>query len=315
MAHSSWTVRVLAVPSAIWVAFSCGVAVHSPNPVMTLLAIGCFPLLPIWVIVWLLASLSGKEKGNSDIQAVKAVKPDQAVAIIPAPPAAEVLASSAPERVVPLPIPGPWRRYIARLLDLLPWAFVVGFAVGLFNTATGLHLMQFPWPYAVVRAVSGLIYLPIVLIIDALVHSACGNGLGKALLGVRVVELDGTRPTFRRYLRRNGSIWARGLAFGLPFAQQLASLVCYLTLKREGQTTWDKTLRFRVVREPCGPVHYLLAVALSILVLGGIAYGMRAHHPGARITHIGAAQSGGAHAVPLSTGDTPSAVNPARLHT
>ncbi|WP_179403959.1 RDD family protein [Burkholderia guangdongensis] len=166
----------------------------------------------------------------------------------------------------PLPAPGAWRRYFARTLDLLLWGFVVGLAAGVLNTATGTHLLHFGGNRLVATTLAELSLLPIVLFIDAAVCAACGNSVGKALLGVRVTEPDGTRPSFRRYLRRNVSLWARGLAFGVPIARQLTMLISALTLSRGGTTAWDAALGFRVVRERCTVGHYAIAVALLVVL-------------------------------------------------
>ncbi|WP_246217215.1 RDD family protein [Paraburkholderia panacisoli] len=184
--------------------------------------------------------------------------------------------------------PGSWRRYAARSLDLILWSFVLGLAVSIVNATTGAHLMQFRWSHFVSVTVSTSIYLPLAMFVDAVVCAACGNSVGKAILGVRVIECDGTRPSFRRYLKRNCAIWARGLAFGFPVARQLTMIVSCMVLKREGVTAWDAKLKFRVVRETCTIAHYVVAVLLALALLSVNAY-QHARH--SRIDRISPAVS------------------------
>ncbi|TAL99053.1 MAG: RDD family protein [Paraburkholderia sp.] len=286
MTYTSWTVRTLAVPSAIWLAFACGLAVHTLNPLFAMLALGMCPLALLWAVAWLFASALGKERlpvTQSDLTSRAQPLASAAPAMSPAgvtPPAA---ASTAPSTITPA-APLVWRRYAARTLDLLLWTFLAGYAVAFINTVTGWHLLQFRSTLVVNMSFLGMVYLPLALFLDALVYAACGNSIGKALLGIRVVEPDGAAPSFDRYLARNFSVWARGLAFGLPVAQPLVMILNAVLLKRDGITAWDARLKFRVVREPCAAVHYLLAVVFAALLVSTVAYHRAMHHSAGGIT-------------------------------
>ncbi|CAG4898233.1 RDD family protein [Paraburkholderia gardini] len=280
MTYRSWTVRTLAVPSAIWLAFACGFAVHTLNPLFAMLALGMGPIALLWAIVWLFASAMGKERlpatqGDVTFKTQPLASVPHATSPAGAPHLAAV--SADPTTVAPAAT-GAWRRYAARTLDLLLWTFLAGYVVAFVNTVTGWHLLQFRSMLMVNMSFLGMVYLPLALFLDALVHAACGNSIGKALLGIRVVEPDGAAPSFGRYLARNFSVWARGFAFGLPAAQQLVMILNAVLLKRDGITAWDARLKFRVIREPCTAVHYLLAVVFAALLVSTVAYHRAMHH-------------------------------------
>ncbi|MGF6774977.1 RDD family protein [Paraburkholderia sp. GAS334] len=284
MTYRSWTVRTLAVPSAIWLAFACGFAIHTLNPLYAMLTLGAFPLAVLWGIVWLFASALGKENlpvAPGDARAKAEPLTSTALVVVtaskaqPAQPVQPFTVTVAPP-VAPAAT-GVWRRYAARTMDLLLWTFVAGYAVGFVNSATGWHLLQFRSTLMVNMSFLGMIYLPIAFLIDALVYAACGNSIGKALLGIRVVETNGAAPSFSRYLARNFSVWARGFAFGVPVAQPLLLILNAVMLKRDGVTAWDARLKFRVVREPCTVVHYVLAVVFAALLVSAAAYHRATH--------------------------------------
>jgi hypothetical protein len=280
MTYKSWTVRTLAVPSAIWLAFACGFAVHTLDPLFAMVSLGMRPLVLLWAIAWLFASALGKERlpvTPGDVASGMQLSASGA----PATPAAGVrppaTVGAGPTVSAPTAT-GVWRRYAARTLDLLLWTFLAGYAVAFINGVTGWHLLQFRSTLMVNVSFMGMVYLPLALFIDALIYAACGNSIGKALLGIRVVEPDGTAPSFSRYLARNFSVWVRGFAFGLPIAQQLIMILNAVLLKRDGITAWDARLKFRVVREPCTAVHYLLAVLFAALLVSAVAYHRAMHH-------------------------------------
>ncbi|CAG4885615.1 RDD family protein [Paraburkholderia saeva] len=303
MTYKSWTVRTLAVPSAIWLAFACGFAVHTLDPLFAMLSLGMRPLVLLWAIAWLFASALGKERlpvapgdatSRTQLLARAAFATPATSVTLPA------TASVGPKVTAP-EATGVWRRYAARTLDLLLWTFLAGYAVAFINGVTGWHLLQFRSTLMVNVSFMGMVYLPLALFIDALIYAACGNSIGKALLGIRVVEPDGTAPSFSRYLARNFSVWMRGFAFGLPVAQQLIMILNAVLLKRDGTTAWDARLKFRVVREPCTTVHYLLAVLFAALLVSAVAYHRAMHHRAGAMAPAVKMQPEAARAKPAAT--------------
>ncbi len=313
MTYTSWTVRTLAVPSAIWLAFACGFAAHTLDPLFTMLTLGMRPLVLLWTVVWLFASAMGKERlpvTQSDGTLKAQLSANAAPATSPAGAARRIARSTTATTTARTATPV-WRRYAARTLDLLLWTFLATYAVAFINTVTGWHLLQFRSTLMVNMSFLGMIYLPLALFLDAVVYAACGNSIGKALLGIRVVEPDGVAPSFGRYLARNFSVWARGFAFGLPVAQQLVMLLNVVLLKRDGITAWDARLKFRVVREPCAAVHYLLAVLFAALLVSAAAYHRTMHRSADGMTPAANMQPEAARAR-LATAETLETVAPVK---
>lgn len=134
----------------------------------------------------------------------------------------EVLASTPPEipkvtknRLFETTPAGRWRRWFARVLDFWSESFLVTFMAGY------VLGRNFPGFVTWIRE-PGMNYLvtiactPLAMLLDAAIYKLCGNTLGKALLGLRVLYIDGGRLSFRQYLARNLGVWAMGLGFGIP---------------------------------------------------------------------------------------------------
>lgn len=133
----------------------------------------------------------------------------------------------------------PFARLLARLFDLW-WEMV------LVNLGLGALLTNTSDSFALWISMPGspqvfvLCCLPLALILDALVYTACGNTLGKLLLGIKILTADGTRLSFIQYAKRNLKLWASGLAFGIPVFNLLTCVYQYRKLTSTGTTTYDK---------------------------------------------------------------------------
>ena len=172
--------------------------------------------------------------------------------------------------------PRPWRRYMARAVDVLIvgdslFAILSGLAPSLFSveeaavtrfvaTGVGSFVELFAATLLVVPA-------------NALSTAAFGNTLGKSLLRIRVTR-DGTRPSLRAALRREGWVWLHGQGLGLPLVQIVANAAAYRRLKRTGTAAWDDALGLRVAYRPLprARVAWLAALGLCLAGLGLLSY-------------------------------------------
>ena len=101
----------------------------------------------------------------------------------------------------------PWRRFWARLLDLLLGSVLIGLIVGALR----------PSLVAEHEALLNLLAIPGALLIDGLVYAAFGTTPGKAVAGIRVVvDGSGQRLTLRVYLKRNFEVYLFGIGLGIP---------------------------------------------------------------------------------------------------
>ncbi len=101
----------------------------------------------------------------------------------------------------------------------------------------------------------GFACLPVALVLDALIYEVAGNTLGKAILGLKVTTLNGKALGFGQYLGRNLSLWASGLAFGLPLIHLFTLANQSSRLGKGKQTSYDESTGFRVYAKPSGWVR------------------------------------------------------------
>lgn len=130
---------------------------------------------------------------------------------------------------------GAWRRFLARMLDLLlfylPAKFLLAVTLGLLWPEV-IHS-----PYAMPMLTFG--FLALVLLIEAGVFACFGNSPGKALLGITVTTLDGKHPTAAQYLRRQLGVFHYGFAMGLPVISLMAMAAQGLNLRNGEPTAYD----------------------------------------------------------------------------
>lgn len=130
------------------------------------------------------------------------------------------------------------RRFLARLIDTLTlgvaaatvaWAWWLGELAASF----GFTLAAEP---IVLLVIAVLALVPV----EALALSFAGTTPGKALMGLDVVDPDGTRPGLPRALGRAARVALRGMALGIPFFAVIAMIVGLAKFTSQGRSTWDR---------------------------------------------------------------------------
>ena len=173
---------------------------------------------------------------------------------------------SALQRLVADQSAGPWRRLLARWIDvwisLVPTVFVV--AVGLSFVSSELG-MWFQNPTN--GQLFALIVAPLSFILDALIVYIFGNSIGKAILRVRVRRTTGEGLTFWQYAKRNFSVWAYGLALCIPLFSIFTMLYQARQLKGMGATGYDVG-RYRVDAAELTPLR---TVSIGVVILSLLA--------------------------------------------
>ncbi len=157
----------------------------------------------------------------------------------------------------PLPeLPDPpavYRRFWARWFDL----FVYGALWWLAMWSSGKDLKALlvsPWLLV-------LHLVPWFLIETMMIHHF-GTTQGKALLGLSVVNADGSRLTYGQSLRRSFRVMFAGIGFGLTLISPICQLMSWFTVRRTGGTLWDRAGGHRVRVGPLRPLK------VTALVLG-----------------------------------------------
>lgn len=168
-----------------------------------------------------------------------------------------------PPRTSPPPLPQRpvlIRRFWARWLDL--YVFAAFWWLGMWAGGRDIHAaLVSPWFFL-------LHYVPWFVIESVLLHRF-GFTPGKWLLGLRVVNDDGSLLTLAQAVRRSIRVFFLGLGLGFPGLTLVCQLMAYYTGTRFGRTLWDNVAGHRVISTPLHPLRvtayvYLLAAALFL---------------------------------------------------
>ncbi|MFM0009159.1 DnaJ domain-containing protein [Paraburkholderia sediminicola] len=161
-------------------------------------------------------------------------------------------------------------RFFGRIFDTWWESMVIGLAISYYlssNSAAFVEWITGPGS----GSLFAILCLPIAMILDAGVYSAVGNTPGKALLGLKVTTLDGSRLSYAEYSRRNLAVWARGLGCGVP----LVNIFTMWNQKREvnsnRQATYDVDTGYRVRAGKTGFVRKTVFGILFLALFIGVS--------------------------------------------
>lgn len=160
----------------------------------------------------------------------------------------------------------PWVRYWARTFDYLSFCMLVGI-VGMFI-----------WPEfeKMNDTLLGVLLLVVYNFLEPLMLSTLGATPFKALLRIRVRNVDGSKLSYFQALCRTFAVWIRGQGIGIPIAALVTSIMSYTRLTQDGITPWDQSGRFLVSHQVIEWWRWLILIALvagfvALMVLGSEA--------------------------------------------
>ena len=159
----------------------------------------------------------------------------------------------------------PWRRLFARLIDYQISGLI--FTGLIFSTRLApdfiVNPLQIQNSFQVASSwAMGFFSMALWVVLEPLILSKFNNTPGKALLRLKLVPND----EHSSYWKRSFSVWAVGLAFGIPLIETFASIIAAIRLKNRGLTDWDRWYGFRVVADEFGFKRGLVAFVLVALV-------------------------------------------------
>ncbi|MFM5063290.1 RDD family protein [Aeromonas veronii] len=164
--------------------------------------------------------------------------------------------------------PTPWRRFFARTFDFL-WIglFLLFIFNWLLNVAVASNIIKSERQIYNFYIIFLLFYQPAIMLIDAIITAKYSANLGKYLLGLRIVQIDNTYPSFSQILKRNMNVMMAGMGFSIPFVALTTQIYQLYMLKNKGSTSYDKN-QFKVVSVK--KYHFFSYLALSSLLM--VAY-------------------------------------------
>ncbi len=179
------------------------------------------------------------------------------MAATPAPPEPEIPSIGARTTPPPLPEkPRYFRRFCARWFDLILYSGV--WWIGMWACRQNIEFALLnPW-------VMFLHYVPW-FALEALLIQHYGTTPGKWLLGLHVVNKDGSRLDLAAAISRALRVMFTGVGFGWGLLAVFCQALSLFTAKRLGVTLWDYSGGHRVTAEP---LHPLRLVALIFLFFG-----------------------------------------------
>ncbi len=150
----------------------------------------------------------------------------------------------------------PLRRFWARWLDLNFYAAIWWVAMWTSGRDLGA-IMRNAW-------IMLLLYVPWFVLETLLIHHFRSTP-GKWLLGIRVVNNDGSDLTLSESTRRSARVLFMGIGFGFGWLTLICQLMAYITVRRIGKPLWDHVGGHRVVARPLKPMGVAAYVGLLFI--------------------------------------------------
>lgn len=158
-----------------------------------------------------------------------------------------------------------WMRFFARIFDLWWEMPIFGTLLSIFFSSFSDNFSQL-YEHTYASIFLSIIFLPVILILDALIYHVFGNTPGKKLLGLKVNKLNGESLSLTEYINRNYLLWKSGLAFGVPILNFFTMQIQANRIKNGLEASYDEEKGFRVLAQPIGFIKKTSFVFLFILL-------------------------------------------------
>ena len=151
-----------------------------------------------------------------------------------------------------------FRRFFARWLDLMAYSGL--WWLGMWAAGQNIEAaFSNPW-------ILFFHYVPWFVFESVLIHYFATTP-GKWLLGLRVVNLDGSRLELSAATRRSMRVLFTGIGFGFNYLALFCQILSFVVAKRIGTTLWDHTGGHKVVANPLKPLRILSYVFLFFVAI------------------------------------------------
>ncbi|MBK6741723.1 MAG: hypothetical protein IPG66_01625 [Hydrogenophilales bacterium] len=111
--------------------------------------------------------------------------------------------------------------------------------------------------------------IPVALVLDASIHQLFGNTPGKAMLGLKVELRGESILSYSQYLGRNFSMWAKGMACGVPVISFFSMINQSVRIADGKQASYDESGGYNLRAKPIGWVQVIgFGMAYLSLIVG-----------------------------------------------
>ena len=159
---------------------------------------------------------------------------------------------------------GACRRWAARFVDMLCGCFIVMpvlmKSLEYFGTEDEYNKLN--------DVIGGVIAIPLVLLLEAVVFELFGTTFGKWAFSIRIRDTIGHPVSSWIYFKRLIRLWASGLGLGLPIVSLIVPWFQYRKVRSGFNATYDESLRLRVDTERFHPLRWIVVLPVLIIVVG-----------------------------------------------
>ncbi len=150
------------------------------------------------------------------------------------------------------------RRFWARWMDLTCYCAL--WWLGMYLVGQDIRAaIENPWLFLI-------IYLPWFIFEAFLIHKF-GTTPGKWLLGIRVVNEDGSSLSLKQGIWRSLRVMVTGVGFGWGLLALFCQLMSWTTTRRIGKPVWDFIGKHRLEVKPVNPLGILVVIGLFIAAM------------------------------------------------
>ena len=165
-----------------------------------------------------------------------------------------------------------WARFLAKWIDfylcLIPSFVIMMGLIFLYSFVATL----LAWPVDE-TIFDGYIFVGVFLMFHALTFtvleafcvSQFGNTPGKALMGIRIRNIIGSRLSFRSSLKRSALAMLAGMGLGIPLISLITQFICARTLSEDGYVFWDCVDSLQYQTQVVGAWRWIFALVIYIV--------------------------------------------------
>lgn len=169
--------------------------------------------------------------------------------------------------------PHPWRRYLARAIDLTLTGILVSFVQFMLLHHNLVNISKAE------RFLCGLAGWGLLVLIEPLLLSRFGKTAGKWCMGITVTRSDGGRLSYGEALERTAAVWLYGAGLGISIVEFVCNYRSYRRYTRGEELAWESGSIERFDERGIGKSVLLYAASTALSLALTLAMGLSAALP------------------------------------